>query len=306
MPRQSVRRRSAARHRRRVARAGRAGRAGSAAGRPADRRGHLSSGTRRPAPGEPGCSAVRWPARPWSPRPARCRRSVRCTRCTPTSYGQVTRTHRSPTPSTGCATAGRSPPGGCSPSSTGRTIFAMSASFQVDEPGLDHQLPIPDVPDPESLPTLAERIAGVDDRLVGWRRGPRAFDLRYVVRAAVAGTGCPDRRRRSRSRSGSRRTARCPTIRCCTSAWWPTFPTSPCSTRCSSSTDSRRAPTTCRWRRWTTRCGSTARSAPMTGCSTTPARPTRPAPAALGLGYFFGQDGQLLATVMQEGLVRLR
>jgi len=62
----------------------------------------------------------------------------------------------------------------------GQTIFAMSASFQVDEPGLDHQLPMPDVPDPESLPTLAERIAGVDDELVGWRRGPRAFDLRYV------------------------------------------------------------------------------------------------------------------------------
>ncbi|MGI8416392.1 MAG: acyl-CoA thioesterase, partial [Nakamurella sp.] len=26
----------------------------------------------------------------------------------------------------------------------------------------------------------------------------------------------------------------------------------------------------------------------------------------LGLGYFFGADGQMLATVVQEGLVRLR
>jgi acyl-CoA thioesterase-2 len=60
------------------------------------------------------------------------------------------------------------------------TIFAMSASFQIDEPGLDHAKAAPLVPDPEDLPTLAERIAGVPDELASWRRQPRAFDLRYV------------------------------------------------------------------------------------------------------------------------------
>ncbi|MGH6763386.1 MAG: acyl-CoA thioesterase II [Phyllobacterium sp.] len=33
-----------------------------------------------------------------------------------------------------------------------KAIFSMSASFQIDEPGLDHQKPIPDgIPDPEKL-----------------------------------------------------------------------------------------------------------------------------------------------------------
>jgi acyl-CoA thioesterase II len=60
------------------------------------------------------------------------------------------------------------------------TIFAMSASFQIDEPGLDHGAPAPRVPSPEELPTLAQRIAGIPDELASWRRQPRAFDIRYV------------------------------------------------------------------------------------------------------------------------------
>lgn len=34
----------------------------------------------------------------------------------------------------------------------GEAIFAMSASFQVEEPGYEHQMPMPDVPMPEELP----------------------------------------------------------------------------------------------------------------------------------------------------------
>ena len=33
----------------------------------------------------------------------------------------------------------------------GHAIFTMSASFQVEEPGFDHQIPMPDVPAPEAL-----------------------------------------------------------------------------------------------------------------------------------------------------------
>lgn len=33
----------------------------------------------------------------------------------------------------------------------GKTIFAMSCSFQIDEPGYDHQMTIPKVPQPEEL-----------------------------------------------------------------------------------------------------------------------------------------------------------
>ncbi len=38
----------------------------------------------------------------------------------------------------------------------GEAIFSMSASFQVAEEGLDHQIAMPDVPPPESLPSEAE------------------------------------------------------------------------------------------------------------------------------------------------------
>jgi acyl-CoA thioesterase-2 len=38
----------------------------------------------------------------------------------------------------------------------GRPIFTMMASFHNNEEGLDHQFPMPDVPGPETLPTEAE------------------------------------------------------------------------------------------------------------------------------------------------------
>ena len=38
----------------------------------------------------------------------------------------------------------------------GKAIFALSASFQVEEPGLEHQMNPPDVPPPEDLPSEAE------------------------------------------------------------------------------------------------------------------------------------------------------
>ena len=40
----------------------------------------------------------------------------------------------------------------------GRAIFNLAASFHAEEPGLDHQEPMPAVPDPEALPTLRERL----------------------------------------------------------------------------------------------------------------------------------------------------
>ncbi|GAA5156965.1 MULTISPECIES: acyl-CoA thioesterase II [Amycolatopsis] len=60
----------------------------------------------------------------------------------------------------------------------GKAIFALSASFQKAEPGLEHADEMPDVPAPETLPTYAERIA----QLPGTEmlRRPRPIDIRYV------------------------------------------------------------------------------------------------------------------------------
>ncbi len=43
----------------------------------------------------------------------------------------------------------------------GHAIFSMSVSFQLGEPGLDHQAEMPDVPGPEELPSEAEIRARV-------------------------------------------------------------------------------------------------------------------------------------------------
>jgi len=60
----------------------------------------------------------------------------------------------------------------------GKPILSMISSFQTSAAGLDHQEPMPDVPDPESLPTMTELLAGSDDpRAEFWRR-QRPVDFR--------------------------------------------------------------------------------------------------------------------------------
>src|SRR6187200_2388251 len=55
----------------------------------------------------------------------------------------------------------------------GRAIFNLSASFHVDEPGPDHQVAMPDVPDPETLPTFKERMAPYAEQMGDWYTRPR-------------------------------------------------------------------------------------------------------------------------------------
>ncbi|GAA1224764.1 acyl-CoA thioesterase II [Prauserella halophila] len=62
----------------------------------------------------------------------------------------------------------------------GKAIFALSASFQLAEAGVEHAGVMPDVPAPETLPTLAERVAPYAETLGDHRVGPRPLDMRYV------------------------------------------------------------------------------------------------------------------------------
>jgi acyl-CoA thioesterase-2 len=68
----------------------------------------------------------------------------------------------------------------------GRPIFHLSASFQAHEEGLDHQAAMPEVPDPETLPTFEQmmpRHADVyasPDMLERMLAARAAVDLRYV------------------------------------------------------------------------------------------------------------------------------
>jgi acyl-CoA thioesterase-2 len=63
----------------------------------------------------------------------------------------------------------------------GKAIFALSASFQEPEPGVEHAEPMPDVPDPETLPTRAESMRRYAEKLGPVARMPRPIDIRYVT-----------------------------------------------------------------------------------------------------------------------------
>jgi acyl-CoA thioesterase II len=62
----------------------------------------------------------------------------------------------------------------------GLPILSMIASFQRPAVGLDHAEPMPAVPPPDRLASLADRLADTDDaRLRSWLR-QRPLDLRHV------------------------------------------------------------------------------------------------------------------------------
>jgi acyl-CoA thioesterase-2 len=71
----------------------------------------------------------------------------------------------------------------------GEAIFHLSASFQPEEPGLEHQDPMPAAPDPESLPTWHDRMAPVIDKVPAemrsWLERERPIDLRYDGEIAI-------------------------------------------------------------------------------------------------------------------------
>ena len=72
----------------------------------------------------------------------------------------------------------------------GRAIFFLTASFQVEEPGFDHQDAMPETPGPDQGVALADLV-----RAQGREEGERfarewaALDVRYV---GIAGRGLPD------------------------------------------------------------------------------------------------------------------
>jgi len=63
----------------------------------------------------------------------------------------------------------------------GLPILSMIASFQSDDEGLDHQFEMPTgLPEPESLPSAAETLAGVDHPIAENWASARAFDMRHI------------------------------------------------------------------------------------------------------------------------------
>jgi acyl-CoA thioesterase-2 len=62
----------------------------------------------------------------------------------------------------------------------GQAIMSMITSFQADAAGMDHQDHMPAAPDPESIETLAEVFAGMDNPQANFWSKDKAIDLRHV------------------------------------------------------------------------------------------------------------------------------
>jgi acyl-CoA thioesterase-2 len=74
----------------------------------------------------------------------------------------------------------------------GRAIFNMSVSFQREEPGLQHQMEMPDTPHPDALPTYEERLEefyrenpSISDH---WLKRERPIEQRFVESHSFMGS----------------------------------------------------------------------------------------------------------------------
>jgi acyl-CoA thioesterase-2 len=80
----------------------------------------------------------------------------------------------------------------------GQPIFSMLASFHADEPGLEHQAKMPDVPPPESLPSEAEVrekiLPMMPDPVRRYYERERPIELRPVEFERYLGKKYPDGR----------------------------------------------------------------------------------------------------------------
>jgi acyl-CoA thioesterase II len=72
----------------------------------------------------------------------------------------------------------------CNAIQHGRAIFSLSASFQVEELGFEHAVSMPKVPPPDSLPSAAEMLqrfgAAMPETIRSWLAKERAIELRPV------------------------------------------------------------------------------------------------------------------------------
>jgi acyl-CoA thioesterase-2 len=62
----------------------------------------------------------------------------------------------------------------------GKAIFTLSASFQSPQEGVEHANLMPEVPGPEELAPLRDRMRGFEERFGPRAVEPRPIDIRYV------------------------------------------------------------------------------------------------------------------------------
>ena len=144
----------------------------------------------------------------------------------------------------------------------GEIIFSMGASFQTDQEGISHQDAMPAAPPPDGLPGL-ESVRVFDD--AGFKQFEE-WDVCIVPRAKLQllpGKASQQQvwfRHRDPLPDD-------PVLHICALAYM-----SDLTLLGSAQVTHLDVRSTCRWRRWITRCGSCGPSAPTSGCSTTSPR----------------------------------
>jgi acyl-CoA thioesterase-2 len=184
----------------------------------------------------------------------------------------------------------------------GKAIFALSTSFQLPEEGLTHAEPMPEVAPPEQLDDLAgwvRKLGAVEPAVA---RLPLPFDLRYVTPPVWVGGGA--RGIGQRDQLWLRADGRLPDdalVHVCVLAYASDL------TLLGSVTARHDRPLEevvaasldhAMWFHQSFRADEWV----LYDCTS----PSASGGRGLAIGRFFSRDGRLIATVVQEGLVRLR
>ncbi|HPB73431.1 MAG TPA: acyl-CoA thioesterase II [Phycicoccus sp.] len=184
----------------------------------------------------------------------------------------------------------------------GATILAASASFQAPAGGLDHQEPMPAVPAPEELPSLTEVVDRYADPTAGAIARRRPVDLRHVDGALFYSV--PEQ---SARQSVWMRTIGAlpddPLIQAATLAYCSDYTLlEPILRRHSLPwSDRRLRMASLDHAMWFHRPGRVDDWVLYDQCT-----PSARSGRGLGVGKMFTRDGTLIATVAQEGMVRVK
>ena len=185
----------------------------------------------------------------------------------------------------------------------GKPILSMITSFQTGADGLDHQDSVPAAPDPEILPTLAEVFAGVDNPQANFWSKDKAVDLRHVEGAIYIRPGRQLASRQSVWLKTTDRLPDDPLINAAVLAYCSDYSLLEPVLRCHGLawSDSRLRVASLDHAMWFHRPGRADEWTLYTQSS-----PSASSGRGLAAGRMFTADGVLLATVAQEGMMRLK
>lgn len=185
----------------------------------------------------------------------------------------------------------------------GNPIFSMTASFQTAAEGLDHQDPMPSHADPQDLRTVAQEFAGVQNTAANFWSQAKAIDLRHAEGAIYIHPRLPPSARQSVWLRATGKLPDDPLVHAAMLAYCSDYTLlEPVLRRQGLAwSDARLRVASLDHAMWFHRPGRVDDWTLYTQSS-----PSASGGRGLAAGRMFTADGVLLATVAQEGMVRLR